>query len=273
VPKPPVISASGGKGGGGKPGGVAKYFDKALYFFEHPYRSSSFVLPPSSPQADLNNLSASATPPSHRRSYKSNVGGYYRFASASSQYFELANDVDDAAEQVFIACLFRLRGSGNGPVITRGYGTADHSILCYANATEAQMVINDGVADRVAAATVTLVPGKWYLLTGAYDKASYVKVGIDGAWLASTNITGSLANSATGFRMQFFNNAANGNVDMAFFGIGTTIPTDKQTRYIHWAIRNGVELPPPAGDTKPPPGDDPGDGGNTLGRMLLLGAG
>jgi hypothetical protein len=279
VPKPPVFSGAAGSGGG-KPGGLGKYFDKALYYFENPYRSSSGILPPSSPKADLNNLTASATAPTHRRSYNSKVGGYYSFRTASSQYFSLASDVTDAQSEVFIAALVRVYnggvfhvgrgadGSGNGWSIIMESRTAD--------CTSYALTTSTGNTTQ-SAATSGLVSGRWTLVTYAYKSGSYIKVGKDGSWHTTSAFAATTLRSSTvGLSIGKANSASTGssNCECAFVGIGTSIPTDKQLRYIHWAIRNGVELPPPAGDTNPPPGDDPGDGNSGVqSRILLLGVG
>jgi hypothetical protein len=275
VPKPPVSAGAGGSGGG-KPGGLSKYFNKALYYFEHPYRATSSVLPPSSPQADLNNLTASATPPAHRRSYNSKVGGYYRFADASSQSFELGVDIADNQDSLFVAALVRPRvgNAADASYLFGGHG----STKCIDWRLDAE-VMTSYVQTNVGAEIIDYVferahYGEWLLAMFAYKLNTYHKIGINGVWIDSAAITNT-SFGGTGDVDMFI--GASGNAgefftgDIAFLGVGTSIPTDKQLRYIHWAIRNGVELPPPSGEG--PPGDDPGDGGTSVPLMTLMGVG
>jgi hypothetical protein len=264
--------------GGGKPGGVGKYFDKALYYFEHPYRavsSESGLISPSDPKADINDLTPSGAP-THMRSYNPKIGGYYKFRTASNQFFSLASDVTNAQSEVFIAALVRVYnggvfhvgrgadGSGNGWSIIMESRTAD--------CTSYALTTSTGDTTQ-SAATSGLVSGRWTLVTYAYKSGSYIKVGKDGSWHTTSAFAATTLRSSTvGLSVGKANSAATGssNCECAFLGIGTSIPTDKQLRYIHWAIRNGVELPPPSGEG--PPGDDPNDGARVH-MLTLLGAG
>ena len=267
-------------GSGGKPGGIGKYFDKALYTFEFPYRavsSASGILPPSDPRADINDLTASATPPTHRRSYDPRVGGYYRFTKASSQSFELALDIADDQPEVFVTALVRPRGTAAGD--------SEYLFGCHSDQKSIDWRIG---ADRILAQTVTNVgaevishsfernpSGSWVLAHFAYKLNSYHKIGINGAWLVSANIANtSLA--GTGDHDSFIGFSGNAGEhwsgDCAWFGIGTTVPTDKQLRTIFFNTQNGLDVPggndePPGGGDVPPPLAD------EIRRMLLMGVG
>jgi hypothetical protein len=275
VPKPPLQA---GTGGGGKPGGLGKYFDKALYFFEHPYTAGqSGVLPPPSGLADLNYLTASATPPTHRRSYNPKVGGYYSFADASSQSFALGTDIADNQDSLFVAALVRPRvgNAADASYLFGGHGSTkcidwrlDAEVMTSYIQTNAGAEIIDFIFERAHY-------GEWMLAMFAYKLNTYHKIGINGAWIDSANITNT-SFGGTGDVDLFIGHSGNAGEyftgDIAFLGVGTAIPTAQQIRYIHYAVRNGVELPPPSGDG--PPGDDPGDGNSgSTGRILLLGVG
>lgn len=272
--------ATGGSKGGGKPGGIAKYFDKALYYFEHPYRavsSESLILPPSSPQADINDLTASATAPTHRRSYDSRVGGYYKFTKASSQSFELSLDLADDQSKIFVAALVRPRGDG----------ALDSEYLFGGHTTEKALDWRIGT-DRILAQTVTSagsevaqhafersMAGTWVLAMFSYELNVGQKIGINGSWLV-TDLFSNTSLAGTGTVDCFIGFSGNAGEyfsgDVAFLGVGTSIPTERQLRHIYWTIATGAELPPPSGHDFPPPGDDPSDG-SSLRNMPLLGVG
>lgn len=273
MPKPPVISASGGSGGG-KPGGLGKYFDKALYYFEYPYRSTSGVLPPSSPKADLNNLTATGTP-LHRRVYDPRIGGYYRFAKADTDYFTLASGIADNQAEVFMTALVRPRGTiaGDSEYLFGGYQAT--KALDWRIGVErilGQTRLNTG--DDVTSYTFPRsMAGTWVVVMFAYKLNTYNKCGYNGAWVDTNTITNtSLAGTGdatlrigySGISTEYFDG------DVAFLGVGTSIPTDRQIKYISNVLLTGMELPPPSGDG--PPGDDPGDGTGGFRRLTLLGA-
>jgi hypothetical protein len=274
VPKPPVISASGGSGGG-KPGGLGKYFDKALYYFEYPYRSSSAILPPSSPKADLNNLTATGTP-LHRKVYDPRIGGYYRFAKADTDYFTLTSGVADNQSEVFMTALVRPRGTiaGDSEYLFGGY--QDTKAIDWRIGAErilGQTRLNTG--DDVTSFTFSRsMAGTWLVVMFAYKLNTYNKCGINGAWVDTNTITNASFAGAgavtlrigySGISTEYFDG------DVAFLGVGTSVPTDRQIKYISNVQLTGMELPPPSGDG--PPGDDPNDGATIRGRILLLGAG
>jgi hypothetical protein len=278
---PKTFSSGGGKSGGGKPGnGIGRFFDKCLYTFEYPYHAGqSGVIPPPDPRADINNLTRSATPATHRRTYDNRPGGYFRFAAASSQYFTTASKISESATQFFVCALVRRRdGTSNNGIISQStMGVAnDSAFALYFDDTQIQMSVASAVPTSTACnQAITTANGSWQLIMGAYTRGSNIKVGINGAWLKTTVIgtfnLNAKNNIVIGSSGDF--TTPNWDGDIAFIGIGTTIPTDRQLKQIYNTILWGADKPggipgdDPGGEV-PPPLPTPG-----AGRLLLLGAG
>jgi hypothetical protein len=277
-------SGKGGGGstnGGGKPGsGLGRYFDKCLYHFDITYHAGQqgYITPPDT-RADINNLTPSATSPTHRRSYDQIVGGYYRFAAASTHYFTTASKVADATSQLFVCALVRRRDgtSNNGIVSQSTIGVAGNpAFALYFDDTQIQMTVTNTTPTSTACnQAITTANGSWHLVMGCYTNGTNIKVGIDGAWLKTTVVpAGNLQNKAAIVIGGSGDGAGpNWDGDIAFLGVGTSIPSDRQLKQIYNTLMWGADKPGGV------PGDDPGDipppepTGGTFGRLLLLGAG
>jgi len=274
--------AKGGnpKGNGGKPGnGVGRFFDKALYFFEHPYRAvsaASDTVSPSDPRADINDMTPSATLPIHHKSYDPVVGGYVRFVSASSTKYTLDLDVADAQSEVFIAMLIRPRSTSNGHCL--GRGTTDFGFRCYVDTDQLYFEVytsSDGLNhDVLFTGNTDCFSGKWVLAMFAYKSGSYIKVGANGRWLNSTTITSTGLRPSTGVDAIVIGQTGLGFLDgdVAMVGIGTAIPANGALATMAQTILSGSDVP--GGNSDPPGGDvPPPNPATNTGRLLLLGAG
>jgi hypothetical protein len=251
-------------GNNGKPGGIDKYFDRAIYNFEYPYRMSWGLLPPADPRADNNYIEITGASAEHRRSYDPKVGGYYRFRTALNNFFDLHTNFANGQSEIFMAALIRVHGAGGAQaLIGRGvtgwsmqwWATADGTILARAVTTA-----GTGAGDKIAQTPSGMYrPGQWALVMYGYKANSYIKAGVNGRWVTTTaHASNTLRNDATyGLSIGRFGGSTNSNadIDIAFLGLGTAVPTDRQTNIVYNTLMSSRDTP--SGSNESPGGSPP----------------
>lgn len=171
-------------------------------------------------------------------------GDYHRLASATNQFWTLNSNVLDAVSELFIIARVRFEGSGAAHPLSRGADAAagsGWSLQCILTATEATfyaVTTSGGAALRTATSANTRAAGQWYTFMAAYKSGSYVKVGVDGVWLATTAITATgLRDSVQGLSINRNNSlTATGNFDIKVLGTGSAIPPDADLLSLHHEI-------------------------------------
>lgn len=155
----------------------------------------------------------------------------------------LATNVADAVSELFVIARVKFRAGETAETICRGRdGSGDGwSIRTPFGATGATfyaVTTSGGAALRTAEDLRVYQPERWYTYFGAYKSGSYVKVGVDGVWTATSAFANTgLRASTLGMGINRANSFdATSNYNIRFLGVGTTIPSDGDLMVLHHEI-------------------------------------
>jgi hypothetical protein len=268
-----------GKGGtkGDVPVVLSQAFDHGMWIADgFQSFSGSGRAEPRSMGRVRNELTTSNLPVQHY-SHNSPFGGFGRFTAANNSAWDIETNVADSISELFIVAVLRIAsGGGSFPI---GRGVAGWSMQCVAatNNLWMRVITTAGTSpgDKVADAGAVMPFGRWTTAMWAYKANSYVKVGLDGVWLATTNhSSNTLRNDASGLSIGRFGGSSSGQFDgdIAFVGFGTAIPSDNQLLSTIMAVQ-AAGSPPSGNQDDGPTIIDLDVGGATRGGLLLLGAG